>query len=214
MKREGSTKQKLLDVAIKLLWEQSYGAVGVDDICKKAGVTKGSFYFAFPSKSDLACAALEEYWVHTKRPLMDAIFSVQLPAMERFEKFCDLVIDDQLAKFKEYGKMCGCPGTSVGCELSTSDEKVRLKVEELAERIIRYQVAAVSALQAEGLIPQEDPQPIARQIYDFVTGLLTQAKIENDPEALKRLRPGLFRILGLKMPTGSVSTSAPSVSTV
>lgn len=62
MKPEGETKKKLLKVAMELIWEQSYGSVGVEDICKRAGVTKGSFYFAFPSKSDLACAAFEESW--------------------------------------------------------------------------------------------------------------------------------------------------------
>ena len=203
MKREGTTKQKLLDVALDLLWEQSYGSVGVDDICKRAGVTKGSFYFAFPSKADLAVAAFEEYWIHTKRPLLEKIFSVQVPPVERFEKMCAYIVEDQLAKFKQFGKMCGCPGTSVGCEMSTQDEKVRLKIEEITERFLRFSVATITDLQKEGLMAPEDPQVVARQVYDFVTGLLTQAKIENSPAALDRLHSGVFRILGIKSPAAT-----------
>jgi len=202
MKREGTTKQKLLDVAMKLLWEQSYGAVGVDDICKQAGVTKGSFYFAFPSKADLAIAAFDDYWTNHKRPLLDSIFSPQLTPLEQIEKVCAFIVKDQLEKYQEYGKMCGCPGTSVGCEMSTQDEKVRLKLEEMGDRMLRYWTPTVAALQEEGLLAkEEDPKAIAQDVYDFVIGLLTQAKIENSPEALKRLRPGVYRVLGLKLAT-------------
>ncbi|SDT92319.1 transcriptional regulator, TetR family [Verrucomicrobium sp. GAS474] len=206
MKREGDTKQKLLDVAMQLLWEQSYGSVGVDDICKKAGVTKGSFYFAFPSKADLAVAAFEEYWTKHKRPILDTIFSAQVPPVEQFENFCAFIVKDQTAKYEEFGKMCGCPGTSVGCEVSTQDEKIRSALDLMCEKMLRYTTASISALQSEGLIAKdEDPKMIARQVYDFTVGLLTQAKIENDPAALQRLRPGMFRILGLK-----VSQPAPA----
>ncbi len=198
MKRDGDTKQKLLQVAWRLIWEQSYGSVGVDEICKQAGVTKGSFYFAFPSKSDLAIAAFEEHW-QVKQPLLDAIFSSQVPPVEQFERYCQLIIDDQMNKYREFGKMCGCPYCSVGCEQSTQDEKLRQKAEEMMARGIRYLTGGVIALQAEGLIPQEDPKAVARQIYDFVIGLLLQAKVENAPAALERLRPGVFRILGLKV---------------
>ena len=201
MKREGDTKQKLVEVAMKLLWEQSYGSVGVDDICKKAGVTKGSFYFAFPSKADLAVAAFEDYWTNHKRPLLDTIFSAQVPPVEQFEKFIDYVVKDQLAKYQQFGKMCGCPGTSVGCEISTQDEKLRSALDQMGEKMMRYTASGISALQNDGVIPKdEDPKMIARQVYDFTVGLLTQAKIENDPSALQRLRPGIFRILGLKVP--------------
>ena len=56
------TKQRLLNTALKLVWEQSYGSVSVDQICEKADVRKGSFYHFFASKADLAIAAAEEHW--------------------------------------------------------------------------------------------------------------------------------------------------------
>ena len=63
-----------------LIWESSYGSISVDDICKRAGVNKGSFYYAFKSKSDLAAAAFEDHW-NKKRGLMDEIFSSQVPPL-------------------------------------------------------------------------------------------------------------------------------------
>jgi len=49
MRQDNTTKQKLLETAMELIWVSSYGSVGVDDICKRAGVSKGSFYHFFPS---------------------------------------------------------------------------------------------------------------------------------------------------------------------
>ena len=56
MGRTSDAKEKLLHVAFDLIWQHSYGSVSVDDICERADVKKGSFYYFFPSKSDLAVA--------------------------------------------------------------------------------------------------------------------------------------------------------------
>lgn len=207
MKREGDTKHRLIKVAAKLIWEQSYGSVGVEDICKEAGVTKGSFYFAFPSKADLAVAALDDHW-QSKRAILDSIFSSQVSAVNQFEKYCDLIIDDQKSKRIEYGKVCGCPACSLGSELSTQDEKIRRKSEEMMHRLVRYLTSAVTALQSEGLVPPEDSKLVARQIYDYIMGLMLEAKIENSLEPLERLKPGVFRILGLKRQANSPAAVA------
>jgi len=47
MGRTSDAKEKLLSVAFDLIHENSYGAVGVDQICKRAKVNKGSFYYFF-----------------------------------------------------------------------------------------------------------------------------------------------------------------------
>ncbi|HEC75121.1 MAG TPA: TetR/AcrR family transcriptional regulator, partial [Methylophaga aminisulfidivorans] len=34
------TKEKLLETALTLIWQSSYSSVGVNEICRQAGVTK------------------------------------------------------------------------------------------------------------------------------------------------------------------------------
>src|SRR5581483_9454468 len=106
VKKPSSTRDKLLEVAFDLIWDSSYGSVSVDDICKRAGINKGSFYHFFPSKADLAVAAYEEHWKE-KRPAMDRIFSPQVPPLERFQKFCREVLRVQREKAEKYGHVCG-----------------------------------------------------------------------------------------------------------
>ena len=55
-------KERLMDAAMDLMWLNGYGAASVDAICEKAGAKKGSFYYFFKSKSELAAAALEADW--------------------------------------------------------------------------------------------------------------------------------------------------------
>jgi TetR/AcrR family transcriptional regulator, transcriptional repressor for nem operon len=195
VKRESDTKQKLLDTAATLIWESSYGSISVDDICNRAGVNKGSFYYAFKSKSDLAAAAAEDHW-NKKRGRMDEIFSSQVPPLERLEKYCDRIVQDQIDKYEKVGKICGCPFSSIGSELSTQDEQIRKKAHELSERTMKYLACTLRDAAAEGLLDAKDPVELARQIFCFASGLIMQAKIENNPEVLKCLKSGIFRLVG------------------
>jgi TetR/AcrR family transcriptional regulator, transcriptional repressor for nem operon len=195
VKRESDTKQKLLQTAVTLIWESSYGSISVDDICNRAGVNKGSFYYAFKSKSDLASAAFEDHW-NKKRALMDEIFSSQVPPLDRIEKYCDRVVHDQLDKYEKTRKLCGCPFASIGSELSTQDEQIRKKAHELSERTMKYLASALRDAAAEGVLEAEDPVDLARQVFCYAGGLIMQAKIENNPDVLKCLKKGVFRLLG------------------
>src|SRR5579862_9210660 len=111
MGRTSNAKERLLQVAFDLIWEQSYGAVSVDDICDRAKVKKGSFYYFFPSKSDLAVAAYEEHWQH-KRPIHDQTFSPQVPPLERIENYCRQIYENQKDRKEKFGRVLGCPFAS------------------------------------------------------------------------------------------------------
>jgi TetR/AcrR family transcriptional repressor of nem operon len=197
MKPESESKRKLLDVAINMIWESSYGSVSVDDICTKAGVNKGSFYYAFKSKSDLAVAAFDRHW-EAKRPHMDRVFSPQLPPLERLELYIQAIIDDQKQKYLSFGKMLGCPFCSIGSELSTQDENIRKKAEQIGANLVKYLESLVRDLAAEGLIESRDHKELAEEVAAYVMGVLTQAKIENSFKQVERLRHGLVRLLGVR----------------
>lgn len=197
MGRPSDTKEKLLQVAFDLIWNQSYGSVSVDQICERASVNKGSFYHFFPSKSDLAVAAYEEHW-REKQPELDRIFSPQIPPLERLELWCKHICDRQKQKAKKYGHVCGCPYASLGTELATQDEKIRAKSQELVDRNLRYVESALRDAKREDLVSIDDSHAAAQRIYSAALGLLLYSKIHNDLNVLQELEPTVMGMIGAK----------------
>ena len=130
MGRTSDAREKLLCVAFDLIHEHSYGTVGVEQICTRAGVNKGSFYYFFKTKADLVVAAYEEHW-RLKNLDYARIFSPQHAPLKRLALWCDYIRSVQKQRHKKYGHVCGCPFTSVGGEMATQDKKIRLKTREL-----------------------------------------------------------------------------------
>ena len=54
------TRKKIFDSAITLFYEKGYGKTTINDIVKKAGTSKGSFYTYFNSKSEVIVEQFKE----------------------------------------------------------------------------------------------------------------------------------------------------------
>src|SRR5580698_7236458 len=170
------TKEKLLQVGFDLIWDSSYGSVSVDDICKRAGINKGSFYHFFPSKADLVVEAYGEHW-KVKRPKMDHIFSPQIPPLERIQSFCRMIYADQQQKAEKYGHVCGCPYASVGSERATLDEKIRAASEHLMNAGRKYVESAIADAIREGSVTVKDPVVAAQRLNMLIVGMLVEARV-------------------------------------
>jgi TetR/AcrR family transcriptional repressor of nem operon len=197
MKKTSGTKEKLLQVGFDLIWDSSYGSVSVDDICKRAGINKGSFYHFFPSKADLVVEAYEEHWKE-KRPEMDRIFSPQVPPLERIHKWCEYMYEVQKEKADKYGHVCGCPFASVGSEIATLDEKIRAKSEELMDTGRKYVESAIADAIREGSVTVKDPAAAAHCVQSVLLGMLVEARVQNDLKVLEGIESTVLDFIGAK----------------
>lgn len=59
-KEEFEIKEKVLKIALKLFMEIDFYEVSINDLIKKAGISKSSFYYYFSSKDQLICEAIEK----------------------------------------------------------------------------------------------------------------------------------------------------------
>jgi TetR/AcrR family transcriptional repressor of nem operon len=201
MPRVSDTKERLTNAAMDLIWENSYGGTSVDAICERADVRKGSFYYFFKSKSELAAAALEADWKKRKAD-MDGIFSPSVPPLERFERYFDFV-HDRLAEIqKKCGSVLGCPLFTLGCEVSTQDKPLRDKIQEILDRKVKYFESAIRDAHAQGLIVAPDAKAKAKTLFACFQGTLTQARIQNNVEVLREFKDVALDFLGAK-PVGA-----------
>jgi TetR/AcrR family transcriptional regulator, transcriptional repressor for nem operon len=195
--RVSDAKERLTDAAMDLIWENSYGGTSVDDICERAGAKKGSFYYFFKSKSELAAAALEADW-KKKKADMDGIFSPTVPPLERFERYFDCVYENLAARQKQCGSILGCPMLSIGTEVSTQDQVVRDTVDRILDRKINYFISAVRDAHAQRLIDAPDAEAKAKALFACYHGTLAQARIQNDLELIRNFKHVAMDVLGVK----------------
>ena len=194
------TKLRLLHTAIDLIWEHNYSSVSVDDICRRAGILKGSFYHFFPSKADLAVAALEERWVRMVHPRLEEIFSPASSPYGRLSRYYDMVYDNQKIQKQRVGRICGCAFASIGSEQSNEDEKIRAKSQEVFKRYVHYIAGALRDAVAERTvdIPPGEATNRAHELYTFILGVLVQARVENDLQLVKHFKSSFLRISGVR----------------
>jgi TetR/AcrR family transcriptional regulator, transcriptional repressor for nem operon len=204
MPRVSDMKERLTDAAMELIWENSYGSTSVDAICERAGAKKGSFYYFFKSKSELAAAALEADW-NKKRAEMDAIFSPTVPPLERLDRYFDFVVDRLAEIQKRCGSILGCPLLSIGSEVSTQDQIVRDTVDRILDRKLNYFISAIRDAHAQGVIDAPDAEAKARALFACYHGTLAQARIQNDLELLRGFKQIALDVLGVK-PAGTLSS--------
>ena len=107
MGRTSDANERLMGAALELIWEQSYGAVTIDDICKRADVKKGSFYYFFKSKSALVVAALQHLWDTVGQPAYETHFSPAVAPLQRITNFLEWVQRLQREKREQVGYVLG-----------------------------------------------------------------------------------------------------------
>jgi TetR/AcrR family transcriptional regulator, transcriptional repressor for nem operon len=83
------SKTKLLDSALNVIRAKGYAATTVDDICHKAGVTKGSFFHHFKSKDELALAAAAHWGTMTEGFFASAPYHHSKDPLERLLGYVD-----------------------------------------------------------------------------------------------------------------------------
>lgn len=59
--RAEETRRRILEAAQETFASQGYQATSVSEICQRAGVTKGAFFYHFPTKHALFLALLEDW---------------------------------------------------------------------------------------------------------------------------------------------------------
>ena len=74
--RRAQTQDRLLDAAIALFAEKGVHGASVEEICERAGFTRGAFYSNFASKDDLLVAAVERKGEQILRAARQATDSV------------------------------------------------------------------------------------------------------------------------------------------
>ncbi|GIH94268.1 TetR family transcriptional regulator [Planobispora siamensis] len=181
---------------------RGYGSIGVAEICTRAEVRKGSFYYFFESKQALTIAVVDAHW-QAQRSAWTAVLNEPAPALDRLERLFREQAEGQRRTKLTAGAVHGCLLANLALELSRHDSPVQERLQEIfAEQIALVQAALDDAAE-EGAIPPPRPGT-ARSLVAQLEGLVLFAKLGNDPEVLDDLWEQARLLLGT---AGSLSST-------
>jgi TetR/AcrR family transcriptional repressor of nem operon len=195
MQATADTQQRILDSARELFFARSYADVGVADICEHAGVKKGSFYHFYPSKQALTLAVLDAHFVDIKEKMIDQAFAEDVPPLERLARFAEMAYQFQKQVSVETGHVLGCPFGNLATELSTQDEPIRERIQQIFAKLQKLVSSVLKAAQERGEVPKEiDTGASAQAMLAYFEGVLLLAKNQNDPELIRQLLPAMAQV--------------------
>jgi AcrR family transcriptional regulator len=90
--RKEETRRQILDAAAAAFAKDGYAAMSLNDVIRHSELTKGAFYFHFPSKEALALAVvddLRESWTSMVTQAVD----LERPATEQAREMAALVVE-------------------------------------------------------------------------------------------------------------------------
>ena len=196
MGRTSDARQKILGAARSLIEGRGYSALGVAEICKVAGVPKGSFYYFFESKEALALAVVDEHWVAQRRD-WEAVLGGDADPLQRLRGLFEQTEAGQRAVQEGCGTVSGCLFGNLTLELSNQTEPVRGRLQEIFDAQVGMVEAVVAEARDRGDVTVTDTREAARAVVAQLEGQVMFAKLYNSTQRLSPLWDNCRALLGV-----------------
>ncbi|GAA3537288.1 TetR/AcrR family transcriptional regulator [Streptomyces osmaniensis] len=197
MGRTSDAKQKILGAARSLIEGRGYSALGVAEICKAAGVPKGSFYYFFESKESLALAVVDEHWTAQRRDWARVLEGDGEP-LQRLRGLFEETQAGQRAVQEGCGTVSGCLFGNLTLELSNQTEAVRRRLQEIFDAQVDMVETVVKEARERGDVAVVDTREAARAVVAQLEGQVMFAKLYNSTERLTPLWNNCLALLGAR----------------
>lgn len=171
------SREKLVRTAERLMLRDGYSATRVDDVIRKAGLSKGSFYHFFDSKEALGLAALEHYYADRVGRLAAGTYATETDPLRRAQGFlrhASHVAADLWTT--------GCLLASLAADAAGSNRAI--------SNALKKRTSELRALLVDLLGPFATPETTAADLADqflvCIEGSIVLARIYDDPTYLRR----------------------------
>jgi len=131
MPRDGtSTKTAIMDAAERLILDRGFAATSVDAIIEAAGITKGTFFYHFKSKAELALSLVQRFAEADRAHLEDKMARAETLSRDPLQQvliFIGLFIEDLVQLTQPYP---GCLFASFCYEAQLFDTETLKVIDE------------------------------------------------------------------------------------
>lgn len=177
----GDTRRALVWCGTEMLTERGFQVTGIDEVLKRVGVPKGSFYHFFASKHEFGEAVIQNYVEYYARK-MSRIFD--RPDRSPLAQLRDFV-DDAKRGMMKYGFKRGCLIGNLGQELASLDDAFREQLETVLRSWERRVAGCLAlAVHACELDPDADPEALSRFFWIGWEGAVLRSKLTRNADPL------------------------------
>ena len=189
----GEVREALIRCGTELCTERGFQVTGIDEVLKRVGVPKGSFYYYFESKHRFGEAVIENYARYFQRNLDRILEDDSLSPLTRLRNFV-AEAERGMAKF-EFQR--GCLIGNLGQELGGLDDKYRQQLEAVLLSWQRVTAACLRAAAARGEIACSDSEADRLAAFFWVgwEGAILRAKLTRNAEPLRLFGSLYFELL-------------------
>jgi TetR/AcrR family transcriptional repressor of nem operon len=185
------------EVVSALIELRGYSALGVAEICKAAGVPKGSFYHFFESKEALALAVIDQHWAVQLRD-WTRVLSGDAEPLQRLRQLFEETAAAQRAGQQSCGTVSGCLFGNLSLELSNQTEAIRDRRQQIFDAQVGLVDEIVAEALAAGAADVPDTREAARSVVAQLEGQVLFAKLYNDTRPLDALWANCLALLGAR----------------
>lgn len=189
----GQVREALIRCGTELCTERGFQVTGIDEVLKRVGVPKGSFYYYFESKHHFGEAVIENYARYFQRKLDRILEDDSDSPLTRLRHFV-AEAERGMAKF-EFQR--GCLIGNMGQELGGLDDKYRQLLEAVLLSWQRATAACLRASAARGEIACSDSEADRLAAFFWVgwEGAILRAKLTRNAEPLRLFGSLFFELL-------------------
>ena len=185
----GDTRRALVWCGTELLTERGFQVTGIDEVLKRVGVPKGSFYHFFANKHEFGEAVIQNYVEYYARKMTRIFDNPEIPHLARLRLF----VEDAKRGMLKYGYRRGCLIGNLGQELTSLDDAFRLQLEAVLlswER--RVADCLEAAIQSGELAADSDAAALSRFFWIGWEGAVLRAKLTRNAEPLDQFADLFF----------------------
>lgn len=169
-KRDGSTRDHILDIAQRLIQSRGYNAFSFSDLAKELGIRTASVHYHFPTKADLGVALLQRYRQNFRDELGGISSRADNP-MRHLARFAGLFE----RTFKANNQLCLCGMLSA--EVATLPKVVASEVERFFQETEIWLAAVLASGKQTRLIAFDGSARVqARMLLSMLEGAMVVAR--------------------------------------
>ena len=185
-------RERILEAAERLFREKGVDAVGLAELMKEAGFTRGGFYNHFASKEAFCLEVLDRYFEDTRATIGRTLRNDSVAPLKRLRAY----LDAQSKYLNKIGLRNGCLIGNFSAEASEHSEVIRKRIVEIFEEMRQAVAYCLRAAVKTGALPRKtDCDELAGFLNASMQGAILQAKAERSAVAIERFKHLIFSTL-------------------